>query len=305
MEKRELEQKLRDIEEVLEERRSIYMSSRPASRSTSCVRSVRDDVPDLPGMFFDHREALCLILTELLPTPPTSFANRVASSPSPSSSEARPKTAPSKAFQIPVRAKSFSEASAAFNTPPIPAQDHPLPPPPLPLILRAGVRPPLRKKKSFSRVSNWLFTDKDHSRNTSLESLTNAPQPTTAKDGFYQCMTVAHAERVSFDSDIDLEDGTLSTLPTPYEEETSGSEQPSPPTTWSPQSTPGRGSVRQITLEPKIRNLSVDEDGDLMEGNRRTFGDIAKGENWGVVVEERKVMAQPYMPTGVGVGVAF
>lgn len=38
-EKRELEQKLKDIEEVLEERRSVYFNSRPVSRATSYATS--------------------------------------------------------------------------------------------------------------------------------------------------------------------------------------------------------------------------------------------------------------------------
>lgn len=57
------------------------------------------------------------------------------------------------------------------------------PPPPLPLLLP---RPPLRKKKSFSRVSTWLSGG--HSRHLSLDSVTNAPVPVTARDGFYQCV---------------------------------------------------------------------------------------------------------------------
>lgn len=74
--------------------------------------------------------------------------------------------------------------------------------PPLPLILR----PPLRKKKSFSRVSDWLFpnseTDKEntspsggaispfavHRRHMSIDSVTNAPRALTDKEGYYQTL---------------------------------------------------------------------------------------------------------------------
>jgi len=61
------------------------------------------------------------------------------------------------------------------------------PPPPLPLRLR----PPLRKKKSFSRVSSWLFpaTGAEHKREISLDSLTNAPKPVSGRGVFYE---VAH-----------------------------------------------------------------------------------------------------------------
>lgn len=89
----------------------------------------------------------------------------------------RPRTAPT--IHIPLRSKSFVEAASSFSVAPPP------PPPPLPLVLP---RPPLRKKKSFSRVSNWLFPSTDHSRNISLDSITNHPKPVTSRDGFYQCI---------------------------------------------------------------------------------------------------------------------
>lgn len=83
------------------------------------------------------------------------------------------------------------------------------PPPPLPLVLRP---PPLRKKKSFSRVSNWLFPrdqkqqDQEqgqaghHSRDISLDSVTNLPRPVKGSQGFYQCVAPGGQGRDSFDS---------------------------------------------------------------------------------------------------------
>jgi len=79
--------------------------------------------------------------------------------------------------------------------------DRPLAPP-LPLILR----PPLRKKKSFSRVSNWLFpgnvsdsnisSPTDTYRSTkrredsiSKDSITNVPRPIKENEGYYQCFS--------------------------------------------------------------------------------------------------------------------
>jgi hypothetical protein len=44
-EKFELEQKLKDIDEVIEERKSIYMNSRPTSRATSRARSIYSNTP--------------------------------------------------------------------------------------------------------------------------------------------------------------------------------------------------------------------------------------------------------------------
>ncbi|KAI0184140.1 hypothetical protein EV127DRAFT_244228 [Xylaria flabelliformis] len=81
-----------------------------------------------------------------------------------------------------------------------------VPPPPLPLRLR----PPLRKKKSFSTVSSWLFpVGAGHERDISLDSITNAPRPVTGSQGFYQ---VAHPEadrRSSFDSESTVSDWTV------------------------------------------------------------------------------------------------
>lgn len=96
-------------------------------------------------------------------------------------------------------------------------------PPPLPLVLR----PPLRKKKSFSRVSNWLSLNQKHNRDLSLESVTNVPRPVRGTEGFYQCVPAGQgSERRSFGSV-----GSVSTWDTEDEERTV-------PTTWSPGSTP-------------------------------------------------------------------
>ena len=60
--------------------------------------------------------------------------------------------------------------------------------PPLPLVLR----PPLRKKKSFSgrRVSRWLFPAPAGGEEVQVQgvggSVTNAPRPVRGGEGFYQ-----------------------------------------------------------------------------------------------------------------------
>ncbi|KAI9742928.1 MAG: hypothetical protein M1818_003658 [Claussenomyces sp. TS43310] len=210
-EKVALEGQLREIDSIIEERRSLYMSSRPAS-------------------IYEESE-------EPMPDPTAS----------PSLSFSRPKTAPSRpTVHIPLRSKSFSEASAAFTSPITPPNESL--PPPLPLTLQP-TRPPLRKKKSFSHISHWLFPGSGgssslaeaHARNISLDSVTNMPRPVTARDGFYQCVdphSVARASTTSARSSI----STVSTL------ETDRGELVTPPpttttamtmmTAWTPESSP-------------------------------------------------------------------
>lgn len=284
-EKNELEQRLRDIEETIEERKSIYMNSRPTSRATSRASRPRSIYAEASGVFSSPGSKIELTIPEPMPTPPSnpSFAERVALP----QSDSRPKTAP---IQIPVRHKSFSEASATFSTNNTTSPSHietsPILPPPLPLVLRAGVRPPLRKKKSFSRVSNWLFPS-DHSRNTSFDSVTNAPKPVTSRDGFYQCIDVhgqATTTRDSFSSAT-----TVSTLETETEVE-----HPSPPTTYTPYSTPGRDEMDKA--EPEIRafaSIDYERNEKSIEMVRvRTFGEKEMGpeETWRMHVDSLPVV---------------
>jgi hypothetical protein len=140
----------------------------------------------------------------------------------------RPRTAPTKpTVHIPVRAKSFTEASSAFDR-----DDFP-PPPPLPLVLQQ-TRPPLRKKKSFSRISTWLSSAGEHTRDISIDSITNTPKPVTSREGFYQCLdSTAITHNASFTSI-----STVSTLESELDE-------PTVPTTWTPDSSPGRAPRNQ------------------------------------------------------------
>ncbi|KAH9908749.1 hypothetical protein F4778DRAFT_796171 [Xylariomycetidae sp. FL2044] len=91
-----------------------------------------------------------------------------------------------------------------------------MPPPPLPLRLR----PPLRKKKSFSRVSTWLFPNGDgqhHERVMSLDSITNVPRPVSNGEGFYQVAAPEPNKEHDFDTDSTVSDWTAEeeqTLPT-------------------------------------------------------------------------------------------
>jgi hypothetical protein len=191
-----------EIESIIE-RQSIYISSRPSTAY------------GIPGMVssshVSRSDRAELTMTELEPMPSIpalpdagpSFAER-------SSSDGRPHTAPTQggvnstpnAHEMPSR----DLATAAFSShPPFSRTqqdssaitrnfryddrylERPLAPP-LPLVLR----PPLRKKKSFSRVSNWLFPaggddgDVPHRRDMSVNSITNAPRPIRGGEGFYQ-----------------------------------------------------------------------------------------------------------------------
>lgn len=226
------------------------------------------------------------------PVKPT-FAERVALP----LADQRPKTAPTKTVHIPTRLKSFTEASAAFNvplTPPTPptGMEYALPPPPLPLVLQAPSHPPLRKKKSFSRVSNWLFpgAGSEHSRNISLDSVTNTPKPITSREGFYQCVDLNKvAPNIST-----MSVSTVSTLESELDE-------PTIPTTWTPHSSPGRGPKNDVA----IRALSIDSDRNekSLELTRvRTFGEKEMGpeETW-----RMEPMPGGHVPGRNSVGVAF
>jgi hypothetical protein len=104
-------------------------------------------------------------------------------------------------------------------------EERPLPPP-LPLVLR----PPLRKKKSFSRVSTWLFPGSEHSRDLSLDSVTNLPRPVKGREGFYQCVA-ADGRPAQWSA------SSLNTVSTWASDD---KDLPSAPTAWSPESTPTR-----------------------------------------------------------------
>lgn len=72
--------------------------------------------------------------------------------------------------------------------------------PPLPPVLR----PPLRKKKSFSgrRVSRWLFpgTEGEGQGVVVGGSVTNAPRPVRGGEGFYQSVSSSESSESSEES---------------------------------------------------------------------------------------------------------
>ncbi|KFA73622.1 hypothetical protein S40288_02577 [Stachybotrys chartarum IBT 40288] len=197
----EMERLQKQIDDVIE-RQSLYSASRP-STSQSQARTVHDfqlePMPSIPA----------------LPPAAPSFAERL------NSDADRPATAPSRSS---MPTQDGPEPPAVANRPPPGRREGRAPPPPLPLVLR----PPLRKKKSFSRVSTWLFPSGEHSREISLESITNLPRPVKGGEGFYQCVAVGgQVARPSFES--------LNTVST---WESGDRNSPSVPTAWSPDSTP-------------------------------------------------------------------
>lgn len=182
-EKEILDRKIRELDDQISERKSLYSKSRPGSLYPGS--EVAEPLPALPL------------------APPQASTSADAEAP-------RPKTAPSRpTVHIPNRSKSFDEASSAFSS----STASP-PPPPLPLFL-PRTNPQVRAKKSFSRVSNWLFpgsnAEVSHTRTFSGDSITNKPIPVTKAQGFYQCVPPSatfgkkerHVAQVSVDSGSD------------------------------------------------------------------------------------------------------
>lgn len=314
-ERYELEQRLKDIEEIIEERKSIYINSRPTSRASRPVSIYSQS----NGKLKSSGHTSMLIKAEPMPPPPPlknspkPAAIALLATLPPFTSRAvlplagqRPRTAPSKTVHIPSRLKSFTEASAAFTSSPNSSvtsrppscsthTDHaesPMPPPPLPLVLQAAP-PLLRKKKSFSSVSKWLFpvSAAEHVRNISLDSVTNSPKPITSREGFYQCVDFSPPPRMSTSSVC----STVSTLESTLDEATLQN-------TWTPGSSPRTDMSKRNV---RIRTFSMDygRNEKSIELTRvRTFGEKEMGddETW-----RMEPMPGQILPGRKSVGVAF
>lgn len=205
--------------------------------------------------------------------------------------------------------------------------------PPLPLILR----PPLRKKKSFSRVSDWLFPagsveketapgvvaavysaappqQQQHRRDVSLDSITNTPRALTDRDGFYQTLppsAVFSGRRGSFDSMSDVSSRPHSGSIYSTDEDGfrtgygAGTMTVATSTQWSPGSTPPAEVMRQA--KHAANNLSLSG---MSVGRTGTFGSEMSASS--PVVDEPEEarglrLRQPAMqgPRPTSVGVAF
>ncbi|KAK2021965.1 hypothetical protein LX32DRAFT_699008 [Colletotrichum zoysiae] len=199
--------KLQHEIDLVMKRQSCYTNSRPStSHSVALMVHEDDSLPTVPA----------------LPPAAPSFAERL------NPGIERPHTAPPRPpGHIPHQGMVFAaDDTAALITPPPSRgrETRPLPPP-LPLVLR----PPLRKKKSFSRVSTWLFpggaAGQHHERGISSDSITNFPRPVKDREGFYQCVQVPQERHASINS--------ISTVST--SESDDGGQ--TAPTAWSPSST--------------------------------------------------------------------
>lgn len=306
--------------ESVKERQSISLS-RPGSSY--------GQFPGKCTVTYDQNPAMDLTLSsdaEPMPAIPAmppfapSFAERL--------SIERPRTAPStqSAFAIahrPPPLPTFADRSRSFDAPSAPQPPSPAPPvrqpvpasafnshppwrspqiidnsvdvemplaPPLPLILR----PPLRKKKSFSRVSNWLFpagaedseqptTPKaQHTRDLSLDSVTNAPQPLTDRDGFYQTLppsALFSGRRGSYDSMSNItKSGTHSEYSTD-EDPFVGPGTATATSNWSPGSTPPVTFNRKdsATSRGHLASLSLTRSGTFGSQDRPVDGVLAEG----------------------------
>ncbi|KAK3307548.1 uncharacterized protein B0T15DRAFT_182161 [Chaetomium strumarium] len=213
------------------ERQSIYFGSRP---STGYDMRGLEPMPSIPA----------------LPAAAPSFAERL-------SVDGRPHTAPSHVPNTNTQEKTRELAAAAFHSRPPLHTPYTAPPygssaekgnnhlerplaPPLPLVLR----PPLRKKKSFSHVSNWLFRPEGEGEgegeggddSSPTTAATYTPRPVKESDGFYQCVAPPEGlPRTSMETS-----SSVYTWTTADDED----EAKTVPTTtaWSPEQTPKAGS---------------------------------------------------------------
>ncbi|PQE33259.1 acid phosphatase protein [Rutstroemia sp. NJR-2017a WRK4] len=185
LEKIELDQKLKEIDEAIE-RRSIYLASRPGSRASRADSRLEYARPTSRASRVSRLERRESIYSESTEPMPLILPERILPH-----ADRRPSTAPSR----PRRHKSTSTTLSTSSTirPPPLLKERPLPPP-LPLVLQTPTLNP--RRKSLSRVSSWLFPSPEtaHSRHMSIESITNTPKPVTSREGFYQCIEVKELE---------------------------------------------------------------------------------------------------------------
>ncbi|KAK3293986.1 uncharacterized protein B0H64DRAFT_433249 [Chaetomium fimeti] len=288
------------------QRQSTYFGNRPL---TAFDMGALEPMPSIPA----------------LPAAAPSFAQRL-------SLDDRPRTAPSRVTSMTVQEKTLELTAAAQSNTPQPTYtaarrasspekgserlERPLAPP-LPLVLR----PPLRKKKSFSRVSHWLFNPDEEDENlqsaaddttpttmtfgtttAATTTTTTSPRPVKESDGFYQCVAPPEGlPRTSMetsssvytwetggddddgDGDESGSDGGAKTLPTTT-------------TAWSPDQTPKQGSSTRHTTP-------------VIGFNKAEFEkEIAAGGGAGVGAEGLGVVSpypSPPAPRPMSVGVAF
>ncbi|KHN97889.1 uncharacterized protein MAM_04278 [Metarhizium album ARSEF 1941] len=143
-------------------RQSIYINSRPSTAHSMMIQQIHDLEP--------------MPLIPALPPAAPSFSQRL------NADIKRPLTAPIKASAnaIPCHEKTTPEDSLMATV----KQNQAVSPP-----LSRVLRPPLRKKKSFSHVSAWLFSDHDQGKPRDFDVVTNRPKPVKNRGGFYQIVS--------------------------------------------------------------------------------------------------------------------
>lgn len=226
-------EKLQELIDEVVERQSIYLggSSRPSTAHSMAFSTMTglEPMPAIPAF------------------PPTapSFAERLTSS---TANLDRPNTAPMRSPQYYNESPAPAIPSPAIYSPSrrtptrITVDDRPLQPP-LPLVLR----PPLRKKKSFSRVSTWLFPAGEQVP-VDFTSITNRPRPVRGDEGFYQCV-------VSPSSSSPRRDSASSQSASSWE--TEDDDERTMPTTWSPGSSPAPKTPIVTTADIPDSSLQV------------------------------------------------
>ncbi|KAG8419167.1 hypothetical protein J3458_004071 [Metarhizium acridum] len=155
----------KQIDDVIE-RQSICVNSRPSTAHSIARAHDLEPMPSIPA----------------LPPAAPSFAERL------NADVERPQTAPSKTSVNATLSHRKTTPEDNFRVTMKQNQamcESQVLPPPLPLVLR----PPLRKKKSFSRVSTWLFPGQDQGKTVGFDAVTNKPGPVKNKGGFYQIVS--------------------------------------------------------------------------------------------------------------------
>ncbi|KAH6855732.1 hypothetical protein B0I37DRAFT_61272 [Chaetomium sp. MPI-CAGE-AT-0009] len=297
----------------LVQRQSSYFGNRPLTGFDmgGTLRSANDARAQLTTTALEPMPSI-----PALPAAAPSFAQRL-------SADDRPRTAPSRVTSMMLPEKTLELTAAAQSHTPQPSYtttrrasspekgserlERPLAPP-LPLVLR----PPLRKKKSFSRVSHWLFNPEEEDEpqtadttpttmtfGTSTAATTTSPRPIKESDGFYQCVAPPEGlPRTSMetsssvytwetggddddDGDESASDGGAKTLPTTA-------------AAWSPDQTPKQGSSTRHTT-PVIGFNKAEFEREIAAGGAGAVG----GSGLGVV------NSYPNPPRPMSVGVAF
>lgn len=213
LERDQIQDRIEDAVELASVYTAVSRSPSIASRRAGSLRSVpsrrfidMEPMPDIPA----------------LPPNAPSFSERL--------SYDRPRTAPPKTsspgphFVLPLAGTDFNIKQEPLRRRPVGEQ---VLSPPLPL----QYRPPLRKKKSFSRVADWLGRQERTSRAGS-EPITNSPLPVQPNKGHYEVVATndwsrdnSYATFSDWSSDRDTSEDDSQTLQTtlvsPYSSVTS------------------------------------------------------------------------------------